>query len=99
MQTAIKVWRKQKKDKLILNKEGIIVSWTRVSIAPPDFESFVPYVVVLVELDSKTRVYGQLVDFEEEDLKIGRQVYSVYRISKNVGQEDVIEYGVKFKPL
>jgi uncharacterized OB-fold protein len=55
--------------------------------------------VLLVELDDKERMYGQLVDFEEKDLQIGTKVISTLRRMGDVGPEDVIAYGVKFKPL
>lgn len=99
MKSAVSIWRKQKKDKLALGKKGHIITWTTINVAPPKFASFTPYSVVLVELDNKEKVYGQLVDFEEKDLQIGTQVVSILRRAGKVGKEDIIEYSVKFKPL
>ena len=97
-QNAVRVWRKQQQDKTKLGKTGIIRSWTEVFVSPPKFESDTPYTVVLVELETKELVYGQLVDFSVEERKIGTKVTSVFRKVGDIDAEDVVEYGVKFKP-
>jgi uncharacterized OB-fold protein len=51
----------------------------------------------LVELEDKKKYVGQLIDYDESNLKIGQKVKAVLRKTRNVGQEDVIPYGVKFK--
>lgn len=99
MKSPVTLWRKQKKDVRIVGQEGIIITWTRIVVSPPKFQAFTPYIVVLVELASKEKVYGQLVDFEDADLVINRKVKATLRKSGSVGPYDVIEYGVKFKPL
>ena len=98
MENAVKIWRRQQKNKLVLNKGGTIITWTRIMIAPPAFANYTPYIVVLVELDDKERIYGQLVDFDESQLKFGQKVVSVLRRAREVGSADVIEYGIKFRP-
>jgi len=67
MKSPVTIWRKQKRDTPILGRKGKIVTWTKIMVAPPKFQAFTPYVVVLVELENKEKVYGQLVDFEEKD--------------------------------
>lgn len=99
MKSPVSIWRKQKKDVHIIGREGTIVTWTRIVISPPKFQAFTPYIVVLVELSNKEKVYGQLVDYEEKDLIMNRKVKATLRKSGTVGPHDVIEYGVKFKPL
>lgn len=98
-QSAVRVWRKQQQDKKNLGKTGIIRSWTEVFVSPPKFDSITPYTVVLVELDSKELVYGQLVDFTVDQRLIGTKVAAVFRKIGDVGTEDVVEYGIKFKPI
>jgi len=92
------LWRKQTDDKKLLGKTGVILSWTEISVAPPKFASSTPYTVVLVEFASGERTYGQLVDFQETDRVIGAKVSAVYRRYGVVAKEDLIEYGIKFKP-
>ncbi len=98
MQSAVKVWRRQKKDKLQLGKNGVVESWTTIFVAPQKFHHETPYTVVLVRLESGEMVYGQLTDFEDTDKRIGLSVRSVLRKIGAVGAEDLIEYGVKFVP-
>ena len=99
MKSPVTIWRKQKKDIPILGKNGRIVTWTKIMVAPPKFQMFTPYVVVLVELENKEKVYGQLVDYDEKDFFINKKVRSVLRRSSSVGKNDLIEYGIKFKPI
>ena len=42
---------------------------------------------------------GQLVDWQQKDLVIGQEVVSVLRRLRTEGEEDVIYYNIKFKPL
>lgn len=99
MQSAIKVWRRQKKDKKLLGQEGIVESWTTIFVSPHRFHQETPYTVVLVRLVSGDLMYGQLVDFEEKDKRMGLRVKTVLRRNGLVGDEDLIEYGVKFVPV
>lgn len=99
MQSAVKVWRRQKKDKELLGKTGVVLSWTRINVAPPQFQKQTPYTVALIQIDGADRVYGQIVDCAEHDIMIGMKVQSILRVNGNVGSEDLIEYGIKFKPI
>jgi uncharacterized OB-fold protein len=99
MKSAVQIWRKQQQDKQSLHIKGTILSWTRILVAPPAFAHYTPYVVVLVELENNKKTYGQLVDYEEDQLTIGMHVVSTLRRMGDVGTEDVISYGIKFKPL
>jgi len=99
MISPVKIWRRQKEKRLILGKMGKIISWTKIYVAPKDFKNIAPYPVVLVELEDKKRFVGQLVDYDEKNLKIGQRVKAVLRKTRNVGQEEVIPYGIKFKPI
>ncbi len=99
MKSPVTLWRKQKKDVHILGGIGKIITWTRIFVSPPKFHTFTPYIVVLVELTNKEKVYGQFVDYEESDLVMNKKVKAILRTSGSVGQNDIIEYGIKFKPL
>ena len=99
MISPVKVWRHQKRIEKVLGREGRIVSFTLIRLAPPEFKHQAPYPVVLVELRDGERMVGQLVDFEKKDLKIGQKVKAVYRKTKEPDSEGVIPYGIKFKPI
>lgn len=96
--SPVKIWRKQKTDRELLGKSGTIVSWTEINVAPPQYSSKTPYTVILVELEDKSNVYGQFVDFEKNDRNIGKKVRTILRRNGDVGPEDVLEYTVKFIP-
>jgi len=98
MNNPIRISRQQKKDRLHIHKVGTIVSWTRIHSAPTRFESQTPYIVIMVRLEGGNIVYGQLCDFDEKDVKIGTQVVSILRRVATPKAEDLVEYGVKFKP-
>lgn len=97
MISPVKIWRRQKEIRKILGKKGMIVSWTKIFVAGADFKKTAPYFVVLVEFDDKNKAVGQLVDFNQEKVNIGEKVVAVLRKVKEVKEEDVIPYGIKFK--
>ncbi len=99
MISPIKIWRRQKEIRVILGKKGKVLAWTKIYAAGADFKKYAPYPVVLVKLENKEKVYGQLVDFQDQDLKIGKKVVSVLRKVRAASDEGVIAYGIKFKPL
>ena len=99
MISPVKIWRRQKEIRKILGKKGKILTWTRILVAPSDFKKNAPYVVALVELENKQRLVGQLVDYEENHLKINQPVLAILRKTREGGREDLITYGVKFRPI
>lgn len=99
MISPVKIWRHQKKIALLLGREGRIISWTVIRVPPAGYEEEAPYPVVLVELEKGKRLTAQLVDWQEEDLKIGQKVKAVYRRVRKPDLEGVIPYGIKFRPI
>ncbi len=99
MSNPVAIWRNKEHVKKILNRYGVIVSWTSIKIAPPAFQEEAPYLVVLVKLDDDEMVYGQLSGLSIENIFIGQRVKSVLRRSGKVGDEDVINYSFKFVPV
>lgn len=98
MESPIKLWRRQKTVKKLLNRHGKIISWTVIHVAGHVHTGHTPYPVILVELANGERVYGQLVDYDNSDLRIGQSVESVLRILRT-SKTDLIAYGLKFKPV
>ncbi|MFA9289001.1 MAG: Zn-ribbon domain-containing OB-fold protein [Weeksellaceae bacterium] len=97
MKSPVSAWRKQKTVRNSLGMYGEIISWTTISVAPPRFSYLTPYVVVLVQLQDNRKVYGQLVDVEQKDVKIGQKVTSILRKTAQATAEEVVEYGLKFE--
>lgn len=99
MLSPVKIWRNQKKIKKLLSLEGKIVSFTKVFVPPAGFEAQAPYIVAIVKLTTGKNYTAQLVDWDEKDLIIGQKVKTVLRRTRDPGEEGVIPYGIKFKPL
>ena len=97
MNTPASIWRQHKNLHTYLNKQGRLLVWTKIFVAPSGFEHEAPYLVGIVDFgDHKMPL--QIVDTEEEDLKINQKVITVIRKIGKTKSEDVIEYGVKVKP-
>lgn len=99
MISPVKIWRRQKEIKKILGKTGKIIAWTKIFISANEFKKYAPYPVVLVKIEDGSRSYGQLVDYQANDLKTGGLVIAVLRKVREATPEGVIAYGIKFKPL
>lgn len=95
MTNPIQTWRKQKEIRPLLGKQGKVITWTKIFVSAPEFKEQTPYNVALVQLENGEKVYGQIVDTQE--VNIGQTVESVLRIVKKGDNEDIIEYGLKFK--
>lgn len=99
MFSPVKIWRSQKKIQKLIAATGEIISYTKVFVPPAGFESQAPYIVVVIKLDKGARFTAQLVDWEEKHLYLGQKVKAVLRRTRDPGEEGVIPYGIKFKPL
>lgn len=99
MVSPVKVWRHQKKIAKFIGQTGKILSFTLIRVASLEFKQQAPYPVVIVKMDAGLGMVGQLVDWEEKDLKIGQKVKAVYRKIREPDSEGVIPYGIKFKPI
>lgn len=99
MNSPVTVWRHHKNIRNYLRKRGKILVWTKVFTAPAGFEHEAPYFVAIVEFEDGQKMPLQLVGFEETDLKPNRKVITVVRKRGKVALDEVIEYGIKAKPL
>ncbi len=64
-------------------KEGTIVSFTIVRVAPTTFVNEAPYVVGLVEFLPGVRIMGRIYTENIEKIKIGQKVSAVFNHEKN----------------
>jgi uncharacterized OB-fold protein len=78
--------------------KGEVYSYTTVIDGPLGFEYQSPYVVALVKLDEGPILTAQLTDLDGEP-EIGMRVEMVTRKLRTDGDEGVIVYGYKFRPL
>jgi len=98
MTTPVKLWRRQKDTTSLIGKKGKILQWTMIRVPSKSFASQAPYPVVIVEMENKKNMIGQLVDWQKEDLKNGREIITVLRRHATQDKESVIPYIIKFKP-
>ena len=96
--TPVKLWRRQKDVASLIGVKGKILNWTIIRVPTKTFANEAPYPVVIVELANKEKMVGQLVDWEDKDLKKGKIVSGVLRKSFAGDSESVIAYTLKFKP-
>jgi uncharacterized OB-fold protein len=78
---------------------GELYSFTTLYQAPLGFEGGVPYAVGMIKLDEGPMIEAQLTDVNPADLKIGQRVEMVTRKLRELGEEGLIVYGYKFRPV
>jgi uncharacterized OB-fold protein len=99
MISPVKIWRNQKKIVSLLGLVGKIITYTKIHVPPVGFESQAPYVVAIAKLSNGKNYTAQLVQYNEKELKIGLCVKTILRKTKDPGEEGIIPYGIKFKPV
>lgn len=99
MLSPVKIWRNQKNLHTRLGKTGKIISWTVIRVPPEGFGIFAPYPVVIVELEDRSRMTVQMVDWNREHLKKSQKVVVVVRRACESMEDGVISYGLKVKPI
>ena len=97
--SPVKLWRRHKNTATLIGKKGKILLWTIIRVPARSFVDQAPYPVVIVKMQNGENMIGQLVDWQEEDLKVGREVVCVLRRLSTEEKESVIYYNIKFKPL
>lgn len=93
------IWRKSKKLSIQLGKTGKILTFTTIHSAPVGFEHQIPYHVAIVNFEDGSSCALEIVDCAQKDLRIGLKVQTVIRRVGSSEPEELIEYGIKVKPL
>jgi hypothetical protein len=78
---------------------GEVYSFTTVRQAPMGHEGNIPYIVGIIKLDEGPMVEAQITDVNSEDVKIGQRVEMVTRKLREYGEEGLVVYGYKFRPI
>lgn len=81
---------------------GEIYSFTKLDpdYAPEGFEIFAPYTVALIKLNEGPMITAQLTDLDRnKPIKIGMKVEMVTRLLRSDGDQGMLIYGYKFRPL
>ena len=83
----------------VFSGQGEIYSFAVLRQAATGFEQIGPYPVALVKLVEGPLVSAQLTDCTEADLAIGQPVEMVTRRLKDMGEDGLLVYGYKFRPI
>ncbi len=78
---------------------GEVYTYSTVYQAPEGFQETIPYTVALVRLEEGPMVAAQLTDVDVDQVEIGMPVEMVTRRLQAEGDEGIIHYGYKFRPL
>jgi len=97
--TPASIWRESKKLEQGLGKIGRVLAFTTIYSAPEGFEHQVPYNVGIVKFADDTSQALEIVDCQAKELKSGLKVQTVIRRIGQSEPEELIEYGIKVKPL
>ncbi len=85
-------------ERVKLKGKGIVVSFTVIHDAPPQYEMMKPYVLAIVQLEEGCRLTSQIIDVDPAAVKIGMPVEATFRKLGQEGEAGVIHYGYKFRP-
>ncbi|MGQ9722346.1 MAG: Zn-ribbon domain-containing OB-fold protein [Candidatus Jordarchaeum sp.] len=83
----------------IFPQRGKVISYTNIWKPPYDFETYAPYPVALIELLNGIKIISQLTDCDTDEIFIGMPVEAVLRKLKEEGEDGVVYYAIKFRPL
>lgn len=79
--------------------QGELYSFTVLRQAATGFDQATPYAVGMVRLVEGPLVTAQLTDCDEPDLFIGQPVEMVTRRLQDTGEDGLMVYGYKFRPM
>jgi len=91
--------RKGKIENVQFSGKGKIHSFSIVETPTEDFKTIAPYAVAIIDLEEGARLTSQLVDCNLNEIEIGDSVEMVFRKIREDGEDGVISYGFKFKPI
>ena len=79
--------------------KGEVYSFSTVYEAPAGYTDNQPYTVALVKLAEGPLLTAQLTDVDNDQVRIGMPVEMVTRKIKEEGENGLIVYGYKFRPV
>jgi uncharacterized OB-fold protein len=83
----------------VLSGRGSVYSFTVMRQAPDGYDEHSPYMLALVKLAEGPVVTAQLTDCEPDQIAIDQPVEMVTRKLRDLGQDGLIVFGYKFRPL
>ena len=87
------------KEPYAFSGRGEVYSFSTIYQPPAGFENYAPYTVALVRLEEGPLITAQLTDVDRDKIHIGMPVEMVTRKINESGEDGVILYGYKFRPV
>jgi uncharacterized protein len=87
------------KEPFAFSGKGEVYSYTTVHDAPAGYEAYAPYTVVLIKLAEGPMVTAQMTDVDNSQVQIGMPVEMVTRKLREDGDQGILVYGYKFRPV
>ncbi|MDH5816173.1 MAG: Zn-ribbon domain-containing OB-fold protein [Candidatus Nezhaarchaeota archaeon] len=88
-----------KLDECKLPEKGRLVDYTVVYSAPKGYETVIPYVIGLVELENGVKVVAPITDVDVDEVKEGMEVELTIRKLPEQLEGGMICYTYKFRPV
>jgi uncharacterized OB-fold protein len=82
-----------------MRRTGTILTHTVIRVPPAPFKDQAPYAVAVVEMDDGPRLTTQVVDYRDDQLKVGQAVRLEFRKIYTDGHSGAIQYGYKAVPV
>lgn len=82
-----------------LSGRGTVLTYAVIHQPPAGHAGEVPYVVAVVQLAEGPRVTAQLTDCDAAEVTMGMDVEMVTRLLEDMGDDGLLVYGYKFRPL
>lgn len=83
----------------VLSGQGTVITYTVVHQPPLGHHGEVPYTLAIVALAEGPMITAQLSDCQANEVQIGMQVEMVTRLLGNEGEDGLLLYGYKFRPV
>ena len=82
-------------EKINLNSEGKILSFTIIRVGSDKFSKETPFAVGVIELNDGVRITAQIADADPGQISIGQKVRIVFRRIQDDGRAGIHCYGYK----
>ncbi|MEJ2049805.1 MAG: Zn-ribbon domain-containing OB-fold protein [Calditrichota bacterium] len=84
---------------ILLDRQGKLISYTIIHVAPSKFSGQTPYAVGIVELKDGVRLLAQIADCDLKHIKTGMSLRIEFRRISEEGKAGIINYGYKCVPV
>jgi uncharacterized OB-fold protein len=81
-----------------LPRDGKLLTYTVIHVAPPGLSDETPFAVGVVELENGVRLMSQIVDTDHDKMEAGMPLRLEFRLVRREGHSGILCYGHKAVP-